>query len=75
MQLLGRLTFPISMLAFPFYLLNRSPGKEGSHYDPKADLFKENEGGMVRTISEVIRNERVITMLYCPNMHHSVLVL
>jgi len=51
MQLLGRLTFPISMLAFPFYLLNRSPGKEGSHYDPKADLFKENEGGMVSTPS------------------------
>ena len=49
MQLLGRLTFPISMLAFPFYLMNRSPGKEGSHYDPKANLFKENEAPMVGT--------------------------
>lgn len=49
MQLLGRLTFPISMLAFPFYLLNRSPGKEGSHYDPKTDMFKELEAPMVRT--------------------------
>lgn len=49
MQLLGRLTFPMSMLAFPFYLLNRSPGKEGSHYDPKTDMFSDLEAPMVRT--------------------------
>ena len=48
MQLLGRLTFPLSMFAYPFYLLNRSPGKEGSHYDPKTDLFSDIEGPMVR---------------------------
>ena len=44
---IGRLTFPISMLAFPFYLLSRSPGKQGSHYDPKADLFVESEEPLV----------------------------
>lgn len=44
---IGRLTFPISMLAFPFYLMSRSPGKQGSHYDPKADLFVESEEPLV----------------------------
>ena len=44
---IGRLTFPISMLAFPFYLMSRSPGKQGSHYDPKADLFLESEEPLV----------------------------
>ncbi len=35
------------MFAYPFYLLNRSPGKQGSHYDPKTDLFSHIEGPMV----------------------------
>ena len=48
LALLGRLTFPLSMFAYPFYLLNRSPGKQGSHYDPKTDLFSDIEGPMVR---------------------------
>ena len=47
LALLGRLTFPLSMFAYPFYLLNRSPGKQGSHYDPKTDLFSDIEGPMV----------------------------
>ena len=46
---LGRFTFPAPLFAFPFYLWKRSPGKDGSHYDPKCDLFKENEAGMVHT--------------------------
>lgn len=44
---LGRLTFPIAMLAYPFYLWKRSPGKEGSHYDPKCDLFTPAEEPLV----------------------------
>ncbi|KAF5839218.1 fatty acid desaturase [Dunaliella salina] len=36
---IGRLTLPWSMLAYPFYLWKRSPGKTGSHYDPNCDLF------------------------------------
>ena len=43
----GRLTFPIAMLAYPFYLWKRSPGKEGSHYDPKCDLFTPAEEPLV----------------------------
>lgn len=45
----GRLSIPAALFAFPFYLWKRSPGKEGSHYDPECDLFKESEKGMVGT--------------------------
>lgn len=45
----GRFTLPAPLFAFPFYLWKRSPGKEGSHYDPKCDLFRENEGSLVQT--------------------------
>jgi omega-3 fatty acid desaturase (delta-15 desaturase) len=31
------------MLAYPFYLWKRSPGKQGSHYDPNCDLFRTPE--------------------------------
>ena len=48
LALLGRLSFPLSMFAYPFYLMNRSPGKVGSHFDPKCNLFSEAEGKMVR---------------------------
>ena len=47
MARIGRLTFPISMLAFPFYLRSRSPGKTGSHYDPSCDLFVPAEAPLV----------------------------
>ena len=46
----GRLTFPIAMLAYPFYLWKRSPGKEGSHYDPKCNLFTPAEEPLVSHI-------------------------
>lgn len=44
---IGRLTSPIALLAFPFYLRSRTPGKEGSHYDPKSPLFVPSEGPLV----------------------------
>lgn len=31
--------FPFPLFAYPFYLFNRSPGKDGSHFDPNSDLF------------------------------------
>jgi omega-3 fatty acid desaturase (delta-15 desaturase) len=46
---LGRLLFPFPLFAYPFYLWNRSPGKNGSHFDPKSDLFTESEGPQVET--------------------------
>ncbi|KAL6768386.1 FAD7 [Auxenochlorella protothecoides x Auxenochlorella symbiontica] len=50
---LGRFVFPISLLAYPFYLLARSPGKEGSHYSPETDLFTPREAPMIRTSNAV----------------------
>ncbi|KAI3817821.1 hypothetical protein L1987_11619 [Smallanthus sonchifolius] len=38
-----RFTLPFPMLAFPFYLWGRSPGKKGSHFNPGSDLFRANE--------------------------------
>mmetsp|Transcript_6163 Transcript_6163/g.13393 ORF Transcript_6163/g.13393 Transcript_6163/m.13393 type:complete len:424 (-) Transcript_6163:940-2211(-) len=49
MARVGRLTLPWAMFAYPFYLWKRSPGKEGSHYDPNCDLFVENEKPMIVT--------------------------
>ena len=34
---LGRLKFPAPLFAYPFYLWSRSPGKQGSHYDPNCE--------------------------------------
>jgi fatty acid desaturase len=45
----GRLQLPWAMLAFPFYLFSRSPGKTGSHFDPECDLFVASEKSMVLT--------------------------
>ncbi|KAF8009707.1 hypothetical protein BT93_J0637 [Corymbia citriodora subsp. variegata] len=38
-----RFTLPFPMLAYPVYLWSRSPGKKGSHFHPKSDLFVPNE--------------------------------
>ncbi|GBF89180.1 omega-3 fatty acid desaturase [Raphidocelis subcapitata] len=46
---LGRMRFPWCLFAYPFYLLRRSPGKSGSHYDPECDLFVPSERNMVLT--------------------------
>lgn len=45
----GRLSLPWAMLAYPFYLFRRSPGKDGSHFDPSCDLFVSGEKTMVQT--------------------------
>jgi fatty acid desaturase len=49
MQKIGRLIFPLPLFAYPFYLWQRSPGKTGSHYDPKCDLFTKSEKNQVLT--------------------------
>lgn len=49
----GRLELPWALFAYPFYLWKRSPGKEGSHYDPECDLFTKQERNMVRVTSRV----------------------
>eukprot|EP00850_Spirogloea_muscicola_P013877 SM000096S24906 [mRNA] locus=s96:397172:400033:- [translate_table: standard] len=47
----GRLGRPWALLAYPFYLWKRSPGKEGSHFDPDCDLFTPGERKDVLTSS------------------------
>ncbi|CAN6330137.1 unnamed protein product [Urochloa humidicola] len=42
-----RFTVPFPLLAFPVYLLYRSPGKSGSHFLPSSDLFTPKERGDV----------------------------
>ena len=56
MARIGRLTFPVAMLAFPFYLRSRSPGKAGSHYDPKSDLFVPAEAPLVYPEAFIVSN-------------------
>nr|WDA53421.1 omega-3 fatty acid desaturase [Erycina pusilla] len=38
-----RFTIPFPLLAFPLYLWSRSPGKDGSHFNPESDLFVQSE--------------------------------
>ncbi|KAI4318201.1 hypothetical protein L6164_025997 [Bauhinia variegata] len=47
-----RFTLPFPIFAFPFYLWNRSPGKEGSHFNPYSNLFspKERKDVLISTL-------------------------
>ncbi|KAH1265080.1 Omega-3 fatty acid desaturase, endoplasmic reticulum [Glycine max] len=38
-----RFTLPLPIFAYPFYLWSRSPGKEGSHFNPYIKLFSPGE--------------------------------
>ncbi|KAK6786011.1 hypothetical protein RDI58_014536 [Solanum bulbocastanum] len=44
-----RFKIPFPLLAYPFYLITRSPGKKGSHFNPYSDLFQPNERKCVVT--------------------------
>ncbi|KAG0589993.1 hypothetical protein KC19_1G062200 [Ceratodon purpureus] len=46
---LGRLQLPVPLFAYPIYLWTRSPGKNGSHFNPKSDLFEDSEWKEVTT--------------------------
>ncbi|WCL49565.1 fatty acid desaturase [Leptospira sp. GIMC2001] len=39
--------YKLFLIVFPLYLFVRSPGKDGSHFHPKSNLFKENERSQV----------------------------
>ncbi len=41
------LRFRLFVLALPFYLLRRTPGRRGSHFNPHSDLFPAAERGRV----------------------------
>nr|AAC98967.2 omega-3 fatty acid desaturase [Vernicia fordii] len=44
-----RYSVPLPMFALPFYLWWRSPGKEGSHFNPNSDFFAPHERKAVLT--------------------------
>ncbi|GAV66603.1 FA_desaturase domain-containing protein/DUF3474 domain-containing protein [Cephalotus follicularis] len=44
-----RFTVPLPIFAYPLYLWYRSPGKEGSHFNPYSTLFAPNERKLVIT--------------------------
>ncbi|XP_022556026.2 acyl-lipid omega-3 desaturase (cytochrome b5), endoplasmic reticulum isoform X1 [Brassica napus] len=44
-----RYTVPLPMLAYPIYLWYRSPGKEGSHFNPYSSLFAPSERKLIAT--------------------------
>lgn len=50
-EILGRSHLPFPLIAYPFYLWVRSPGKSGSHYSPSSSLFQPGERNMVLTSS------------------------
>ena len=35
--------FKLVLFLYPLYLFKRSPGRKGSHFDPKSDLFRPSE--------------------------------
>lgn len=44
-----RFKIPFPLIAYPLYLMRRSPGKKGSHFNPYSDLFQENERKFIVT--------------------------
>lgn len=43
--------FNLLLLAYPIYLFKRSPGRQGSHFNPNSPLFRPSERGDVLTSS------------------------
>ncbi|KAJ9146809.1 hypothetical protein P3X46_029034 [Hevea brasiliensis] len=58
-----RYTVPLPMFAYPLYLWTRSPGKEGSHFNPYSNLFAPEERRAVST-STVCWTIMVLLLLY-----------
>nr|XP_015873733.2 omega-3 fatty acid desaturase, endoplasmic reticulum-like [Ziziphus jujuba var. spinosa] len=58
-----RFTLPFPIFAYPFYLWTRSPGKEGSHFNPYSKLFNSSERKAVM-ISTVSWSLMVALLLY-----------
>ncbi|KAJ4827778.1 fatty acid desaturase (DSD1) [Turnera subulata] len=58
-----RFTVPLPMLAYPIYLWTRSPGKEGSHFNPYSKLFAPHERKAILT-STVCWTMMVLLLLY-----------
>ncbi|PNT56704.2 hypothetical protein POPTR_001G252900v4 [Populus trichocarpa] len=69
-----RYTVPLPMLAYPIYLWRRSPGKEGSHFNPYSKLFAHSERKAVLT-STVCWSIMVLLLIYSSYVFDPVQVL
>ncbi|CAL0307743.1 unnamed protein product [Lupinus luteus] len=69
-----RFTVPFPMLAYPFYLWRRSPGKVGSHYNPYSNLFTPNERKEV-VISTICWFSMLSMLLYLSTIISPILLL
>ncbi|KAJ7959828.1 Omega-3 fatty acid desaturase [Quillaja saponaria] len=58
-----RFSMPFPLFAYPFYLWYRSPGKQGSHFNPYSNLFTTHERKHVKT-STVCWSMMVALILY-----------
>lgn len=64
---LGRSTWPVSLLSYPFYLIWGSPGRQHSHYHPHSDLFSKHQRGMVieSDVFLAIMYSSLMAAMYC----------
>ncbi|KAB5520408.1 hypothetical protein DKX38_024727 [Salix brachista] len=69
-----RYTVPLPMLAYPIYLWRRSPGKEGSHFNPYSKLFAPSERKAVLT-STICWSIMVLLLIYSSLVFDPVQVL
>lgn len=69
-----RFTVPFPIFAYPFYLWYRSPGKEGSHFNPYSSLFSSSERLSV-VISTICWSIMAALLVYVSFLAGPVLVL
>ncbi|CAN4128382.1 unnamed protein product [Withania somnifera] len=62
-----RYKIPFPLLAYPMYLMKRSPGKSGSHFNPYSDLFQPHERKYIVT-STVCWTIMVFFLVYLCNI-------
>ncbi|CAI9298033.1 unnamed protein product [Lactuca saligna] len=62
-----RFKIPFPMFAYPLYLLKRSPGKSGSHFNPYSEIFSPNERHYIVT-STICWGVMVGLLFYIANL-------
>ncbi|KAM7279913.1 hypothetical protein ACFE04_007047 [Oxalis oulophora] len=58
-----RFSVPLPLLAYPLYLVYRSPGKEGSHFNPYSSLFAPSERKLI--VTSTLCWISMLTLLAC----------
>ncbi|KAJ0738075.1 putative fatty acid desaturase domain-containing protein [Helianthus annuus] len=69
-----RFKIPFPMFAYPLYLMKRSPGKSGSHFNPYSELFSPDERHYIVT-STICWGVMVVLLVYLANLVGPLLLL